>query len=365
MRRRARAGRRRVKLPVDVTPKAAKSHRYPTGAVLRRYVPGPGVDEPLVWYEGSGTGDRRWLHADERGSVIAVSDGAGTALAINRYDEYGIPQSGNAGRFQYTGQAWLPELGMYYYKARMYSPTLGRFLQTDPIGYGDGLNWYNYVSGDPINRTDPSGMTDRPCQATVQVCTPVNPGGITVTGNKYECKACNSEPSLIDRFPTLPGDLAGRYSTQNDGFGDIVVVATLSRSKNKPQSGKDNSASSCLLSTAKTNGAALALDTASVALNFVPGGTAAKFTAGLALGAVGMANSIGGMSPTRQGLNGASIGAGISGMLAGAADPAGIAFPGSKAVAAVSFFGKALGVTSLAIDGYQAYLDYQECRSKK
>lgn len=126
--------------------------------MLRRYVPGPGVDEPLVWYEGSGTGDRRWLHADERGSVIAVSDGAGTALAINRYDEYGIPQSGNAGRFQYTGQAWLPELGMYYYKARMYSPTLSRFLQTDPIGYGDGLNWYNYVSGDPINRTDPSGQ---------------------------------------------------------------------------------------------------------------------------------------------------------------------------------------------------------------
>ncbi|MEP5724849.1 MAG: RHS repeat-associated core domain-containing protein [Erythrobacter sp.] len=38
------------------------------------------------------------------------------------------------GRFRYTGQAWLPELEMYYYKARIYSPKLGRFLQTDPIG---------------------------------------------------------------------------------------------------------------------------------------------------------------------------------------------------------------------------------------
>ena len=47
---------------------------------------------------------------------------------------------------------------MYYYKARIYSPTLGRFLQTDPIGYGDGLNWYNYVGGDPVNATDPSGL---------------------------------------------------------------------------------------------------------------------------------------------------------------------------------------------------------------
>ena len=136
---------------------------------LRRYVYGPGLDSPIVWYEGAdtclpspgaGAGgcNRRFLLADERGSIVSVADSTGAVLAINTYDEFGIPASTNVGRFQFTGQAWLPEAGLFYYKARMYSPTLGRFLQTDPIGYADGLNWYTYVGGDPVNAVDPLGL---------------------------------------------------------------------------------------------------------------------------------------------------------------------------------------------------------------
>ncbi|EGF92867.1 wall-associated protein [Asticcacaulis biprosthecium C19] len=135
-----------------------------TGAMTARYIHGSNMDEPVVAFAGSGTAesDRRYLVADALGSIIAVTNSTGdigaAGTGTNAYDEYGLPRSGNIGRFQYTGQVWLPEIGMYYYKARIYAPSLGRFLQPDPIGYGDGMNMYAYVHGDPVNAKDPMGL---------------------------------------------------------------------------------------------------------------------------------------------------------------------------------------------------------------
>ena len=84
---------------------------------------------------------------------------------------------------------------MYYYKARMYSSRLGRFMQTDPIGYGDGMGWYNYVKGDPVNNTDPSGLyVDEEDNDHVTLISgpSLDHSDITITGSRYCGMFCTS-----------------------------------------------------------------------------------------------------------------------------------------------------------------------------
>ncbi len=134
-----------------------------SGNLLRRYVQGAGANEQLVWYEGSGTSDRRYLVQDEIGTVIAADGPAG--VTTYSYDEYGNPNSWNgpsaAPRFRYAGAIMLPEAQLYSMRARVYASGTGRFLQTDPILFDGGMNLYAYTGNDPVNFIDPSGLSSQ------------------------------------------------------------------------------------------------------------------------------------------------------------------------------------------------------------
>lgn len=136
--------------------------------VASRYIHGPGTDDPLVWLLGANDSDRRYYYTNYQGSIIGYTGSTGALVSgsLTKYGAWGEPRNSSnsetwpASRFGYTGQMVLGDARLYYYKARVYDPAFGRFLQTDPIGSKDDLDLYAYVGGDPINGVDLDG-TDK------------------------------------------------------------------------------------------------------------------------------------------------------------------------------------------------------------
>ena len=92
--------------------------------------------------------------------MVALSNVNVEVVERYEYDVFGEPNRvGDVNNpYLFTGRRYDTETGLYYYRARYYSPEIGRFLQTDPVGYVEGLNLFTYVYNNPVNFVDPYGL---------------------------------------------------------------------------------------------------------------------------------------------------------------------------------------------------------------
>ncbi|HOV13774.1 MAG TPA: RHS repeat-associated core domain-containing protein [Spirochaetota bacterium] len=104
---------------------------------------------------------KEWYHLDHLNSTKATTDEFGKMSTMYEYRAFGEELkklgSGDA-KYTYGGKELDDETNLYYFNARYYDATIGRFINVDPIQ--DGLNWYVYCNNNPMNRADITGLLD-------------------------------------------------------------------------------------------------------------------------------------------------------------------------------------------------------------
>jgi RHS repeat-associated protein len=129
-----------------------------SGNVVARYTQGQNIDEPLA---ESRSGTVNYYEQDGLGSVTSLTAANGTVAQSYTYDSFGntVSSSGSlTNYFRYTGRELDTETGLYYYRARYYDPSSGRFLSEDPVHFKAGANFYRYVNNNPALFSDPTGL---------------------------------------------------------------------------------------------------------------------------------------------------------------------------------------------------------------
>jgi len=166
------------------------------GNFLAWNVYGAGPDEILV--RGDSTYGTLIYKQDHHGNVVGLLDGGGNVIERYRYDAFGKPTifsanntqlstSAYGNRFMFQGREWIPELGIYDYRHRMYQPELGRFLQMDPTGFDAGdMDLFRYCGDDPVDRSDPTGLVDRDVNASIWNRLRLFDNASTDAGSLYE-----------------------------------------------------------------------------------------------------------------------------------------------------------------------------------
>jgi RHS repeat-associated protein len=137
------------------------------GSPMANLLTGFGVDERFQRTDANGPAS---FLTDALRSTIALTGPAGNLVAQYQYDPYGnVTVSGSSSNpYQFTGRE-NDGTGLYYYRARYYNPSVGRFISEDPAGFSGAVNFYAYSGSGPTNASDPLGLV------TVDIDVPVIP----------------------------------------------------------------------------------------------------------------------------------------------------------------------------------------------
>ena len=183
---------------------------------------GPDIDEPMV-VEGD-VGSPSYLHADGLFSIVRHSAANGDVIDTLAYDPWGNLQSGAPIMYGFTGREWDGPIGMWYYRARYYSASVGRFVSEDPVGFQAGPNFFAYAINRPTRFVDPTGLD-------VNVC------GTTAGGTApYHAYLCITWP---DGRRTCQGLIPGEYSMSGfsgGAYGALDPYDNPSECSSKPYS---------------------------------------------------------------------------------------------------------------------------------
>ena len=135
--------------------------------VAAAYFYAGGIDRPVGVIK---SGSAYYFQQDALGNVTALTDSTGSLVEQYSYDVYGKPtikdgrgnlKTTSLTPFLFTGREYDNETGLYHYRARAYSPVLGRFISRDPLSEAElsqGPNLYAYVGNNPGNHLDPLGL---------------------------------------------------------------------------------------------------------------------------------------------------------------------------------------------------------------
>ncbi len=133
----------------------------PIAALRPAALPATGIDVFYIYADHLGTPRKITRPSDNKALWAWESEAFGDSLSNQNPSGQGEFMF----NLRFPGQYYDAETGLHYNYFRDYDPGTGRYIQSDPIGLAGGINTYAYVNGNPVNYTDPLGLTPNPAEA--------------------------------------------------------------------------------------------------------------------------------------------------------------------------------------------------------